>query len=145
MGISTYFASCDRFTAGRLSNPSQRYNRTTCGVMHSPPLRSNDTSNPGLPRLALEMATGSGKTVVMAMLIAWQVLSMQGDQPTYRDLWLRIREHLPRKGRKTEELDEEPKLPAELEGAIQSLYGNVGRRDERRVQENRGPRDRGVN
>jgi type III restriction enzyme len=50
--------------------------------------------------------------------------SMQGDQPTYRDLWLRIREHLPRKGRKTEELDEEPKLPAELEGAIQSLYGN---------------------
>ncbi len=50
--------------------------------------------------------------------------SMQGDQPTYRDLWARIREHLPRKGRKTEELDEEPKLPAELEGAIQSLYGN---------------------
>jgi hypothetical protein len=32
--------------------------------------------------------------------------SMQGDQPPYRDLWLRIREHLPRKGRKTEELDE---------------------------------------
>jgi len=50
--------------------------------------------------------------------------SMQGDQPTYRDLWLRIREHLPRRGRKTEKLDEEPKLPAELEGAIQSLYGN---------------------
>jgi type III restriction enzyme len=50
--------------------------------------------------------------------------SMQGDEPTYRDLWLRIREHLPRKGRKTEELDQEPKLPAELEGAIQSLYGN---------------------
>ena len=24
--------------------------------------------------------------------------SMQGDQPTYRDLWLRIREHLPKKG-----------------------------------------------
>ena len=50
--------------------------------------------------------------------------SMQGDQPTYRDLWLRIREHLPRKGRKTEEVGEEPKLPAELQGAIQSLYGN---------------------
>ena len=28
--------------------------------------------------------------------------SMTGDQPTYRDLWLRIREHLPKKGRKTE-------------------------------------------
>ena len=31
---------------------------------------ANDTSNPGLPRMALKMATGSGKTVVMAMLIA---------------------------------------------------------------------------
>ena len=30
---------------------------------------ANDSSNPGLPRLALKMATGSGKTVVMAMLI----------------------------------------------------------------------------
>lgn len=31
--------------------------------------------NPGLPRLALKMATGSGKTTVMAMLIAWQTLN----------------------------------------------------------------------
>ena len=60
--------------------------------------------------------------------------SMQGDQPTYRDLWLRIREHLPRKGRKTEELDEEPKLPAELEGAIQSLYGHFGQDGESRPE-----------
>lgn len=36
---------------------------------------ANDSSNPGLPRLALKMATGSGKTVVMAMLIAWQALN----------------------------------------------------------------------
>ncbi len=36
---------------------------------------ANDTSNPGLPRLALKMATGSGKTVVIAMLIAWQALN----------------------------------------------------------------------
>ena len=28
--------------------------------------------------------------------------SMTGDQPTYRDLWLRIRDDLPKKGRKTE-------------------------------------------
>jgi type III restriction enzyme len=28
--------------------------------------------------------------------------SMTGNQPTYRDLWLRIREHLPKKGRKTD-------------------------------------------
>ena len=32
----------------------------------------NRLHNPGLPRVGLKMATGSGKTVVMAMLIAWQ-------------------------------------------------------------------------
>ncbi|HET7619760.1 MAG TPA: DEAD/DEAH box helicase family protein, partial [Vicinamibacterales bacterium] len=31
--------------------------------------------NAGLPRTAFKMATGSGKTVVMAMLIAWQALN----------------------------------------------------------------------
>lgn len=31
--------------------------------------------NVGLPRAALKMATGSGKTVVMAMLITWQTLN----------------------------------------------------------------------
>jgi type III restriction enzyme len=36
---------------------------------------ANDEHNDGLPRVALKMATGSGKTVVMAMLIAWQVLN----------------------------------------------------------------------
>lgn len=33
---------------------------------------ANEEHNSGLPRVALKMATGSGKTVVMAMLIAWQ-------------------------------------------------------------------------
>jgi type III restriction enzyme len=50
--------------------------------------------------------------------------SMIGDQPTYRDLWLRIREHLPKKGRKTEAVSGEPKLPKELQGALHSLYSN---------------------
>jgi len=50
--------------------------------------------------------------------------SMTGEQPTYRDLWLRIRDQLPRKGRKAEEVSAEPKVPPELEGALQSLYGN---------------------
>ena len=49
---------------------------------------------------------------------------MQGDQPTYRDIWLRIREHLPKKGRRTETLSGEPNLPKELQGALHSLYGN---------------------
>ncbi|MGI5223765.1 BPTD_3080 family restriction endonuclease [Actinoallomurus sp. CA-142502] len=35
----------------------------------------NEAHNAGLPRVALKMATGSGKTVVMAMLIAWQTLN----------------------------------------------------------------------
>src|SRR5690606_39352087 len=35
----------------------------------------NEAFNPGLFRLALKMATGSGKTTVMAMLIAWQTLN----------------------------------------------------------------------
>ena len=50
--------------------------------------------------------------------------SMTGEQPTYRDLWLRIREDLPRKGRKTDEVGGAPKLPVELQGALLSLYGN---------------------
>lgn len=50
--------------------------------------------------------------------------SMTGAQPTYRDLWLRIREHLPKKGRKTEAISGDPQLPVELQGALHSLYGN---------------------
>jgi type III restriction enzyme len=36
---------------------------------------ANAEHNAGLPRVALKMATGSGKTIVMAMLIAWQTLN----------------------------------------------------------------------
>ncbi len=50
--------------------------------------------------------------------------SMTGEQPTYRDLWLRIRDDLPKKVPKGDVAGGEPKLPAELEGAIQSLYQN---------------------
>lgn len=42
-------------------------------------IEANDSSNPGLPRMALKMATGAGKTVVMAMLIAWQTLNKQAN------------------------------------------------------------------
>lgn len=37
-------------------------------------IASND-ANPGLERIALKMATGSGKTTVMAMIIAWQTIN----------------------------------------------------------------------
>ena len=36
---------------------------------------ANEQTNPGLPRLALKLATGAGKTAVMAMLIAWQTIN----------------------------------------------------------------------
>lgn len=36
---------------------------------------ANEASNPGLSRLALKLATGAGKTTVMAMLIAWQTVN----------------------------------------------------------------------
>ena len=37
--------------------------------------QANGEHNAGLPRVALKMATGAGKTIVMAMLIAWQTLN----------------------------------------------------------------------
>jgi type III restriction enzyme len=36
---------------------------------------TNNDANPGLMRVALKLATGSGKTTVMAMLIAWQTIN----------------------------------------------------------------------
>ncbi len=69
--------------------------------------------------------------------------SMVGQQPTYRDLWLRIREHLPKKGRKTQALAGEPNLPAELEGALQSLYLNYAKYY-KKWEENSEARSRGL-
>jgi type III restriction enzyme len=42
--------------------------------------KANENANPLLHRIAFKMATGSGKTVVMAMLIAWHVLKNAGKQ-----------------------------------------------------------------
>jgi type III restriction enzyme len=69
--------------------------------------------------------------------------SMVGEQPTYRDLWLRIREELPKKGRRTDALNGEPKLPVELEGALQSLYSNY-RKYYRQWEQNAEARSRGL-
>lgn len=50
--------------------------------------------------------------------------AMSGDMPTYRDLWYRIRDDLPKKGRGSADYGEEPKIPLQLEGALESLYTN---------------------
>ena len=42
----------------------------------------NAAANPGLFRLALKLATGAGKTTVMAMLIAWQTINAVRHQNT---------------------------------------------------------------
>ena len=54
--------------------------------------------------------------------------AMTGASPVYRDLWLRVRDELPRKGRTTGELGADSReLPKELEAALLSLYGNYER------------------
>ncbi|MCC6444127.1 MAG: DEAD/DEAH box helicase family protein [Armatimonadetes bacterium] len=45
---------------------------------------ANREANPLLSRIALKMATGSGKTVVMAMLIAWHTLNKQAHRQDAR-------------------------------------------------------------
>ncbi|WP_022881283.1 BPTD_3080 family restriction endonuclease [Gryllotalpicola ginsengisoli] len=48
---------------------------------------ANAEYNSGLPRVALKLATGSGKTVVMAMLIAWQTLNRQYASGNAQNRW----------------------------------------------------------
>ena len=47
-----------------------------------------------------------------------------GQMPTYRNLWYKIRDDLPRKGRGSEQKTPDPKVPVQLEGALRSLYEN---------------------
>ena len=50
--------------------------KETMGAFFQEQLRQfSDDANPGLFRVAHKMATGTGKTVVMGMLIAWQTLN----------------------------------------------------------------------
>jgi type III restriction enzyme len=53
--------------------------------------------------------------------------TMATDGPVFRELWPRIRDDLPRKGREAEELSADRKLPAELEDALRQLYANYDR------------------
>lgn len=54
--------------------------------------------------------------------------SMVGELPRYRDLWLHVRDALPRKGLRDTTVGEgDPVLPKELEGALESLYADYAR------------------
>jgi type III restriction enzyme len=58
--------------------------RNSDGWIETDLRKANDDNNPGLFRIALKMATGSGKTVVMSMLIAWQALNKQSNRQDAR-------------------------------------------------------------
>lgn len=51
--------------------PGTKTGRDFLGLLE----RASDKYNPGLLRVALKLATGAGKTTVMAMIIAWQTLN----------------------------------------------------------------------
>jgi type III restriction enzyme len=52
---------------------------------------------------------------------------MRGPMPTYRDLWPRVKDGLPKRTKGTARLGGEPRLPKELEGALDSLYGHYAK------------------
>lgn len=69
--------------------------------------------------------------------------AMSGEQPTYRDLWLRIRDDLPKKSTKEDLATRPLHLPAELEAALRSLYDHY-RKSFERWEENAEARSRGL-
>jgi len=89
---------------------------------------ANTEHNAGLPRVALKMATGSGKTVVMAMLVAWQtcnkVVTPRDARFAKRFLFvtpgITIRDRLQvlRPTSPGNYYDERDLVPAELKGAL---------------------------
>jgi type III restriction enzyme len=67
-------------------------------------------------------AIESGIVKVPRVPVADDAMATSG--PKYRNLWQNIKAELPKRGRKTDAVSGSPKLPAELEGALLSLYGN---------------------
>lgn len=61
--------------AGKPAHKGRRARLATAQRYWEHLFASNEASNPDLVRLALKLATGAGKTTVMAMLIAWHTLN----------------------------------------------------------------------
>ncbi|MFO0208221.1 MAG: hypothetical protein ACK54L_19120, partial [Betaproteobacteria bacterium] len=87
---------------------------------------ANNDANPELTRLALKLATGAGKTTVMAMLIAWQTINaVRHPQPPVEPVsQAGIEEHLQHDGHRQHEDHQglAQELPA-LEGEQQHQRG----------------------
>ncbi len=71
-------------------------------------------------------AIESGLVKIPRVPVADDAGSSEG--PTYRNLWPLIKDDLPKKNVRQQELVGEPKLPSELQGALHSLYGNYEKR-----------------
>lgn len=73
-GIRPFFCQVEAVeTAIWLTEVAPQFDRFKKYLVHLDD--ANTDANPGLMRLALKLATGAGKTTVMAMLIAWQTLN----------------------------------------------------------------------
>jgi len=90
---------------------------------------TNTACNLGLQRVALKMATGSGKTVVMAMLIAWQTLNKvaQPNDARFANRFLVITPGLTIKDRLRVLLPEDDQNYYKLRGLVpDELVGDLG-------------------
>ena len=58
--------------------------KTSDGALLGQIRAHNEAHNPGLLRMATKMATGTGKTVVMSMIIAWHVLNQDANPRNQR-------------------------------------------------------------
>lgn len=63
--------------------------------------------------------------------------------PTYRHLWVHIRDQLPKKGKKAADPTVDPELPKELEAALHSLYSNY-EKYYRQWEQNKEAQERGL-
>ena len=74
-GIRPFFCQIEAVeTAIWLTEVAPEFGKTGKGFLEHL-ANANAASNPELMRLALKLATGAGKTTVMAMLIAWQTIN----------------------------------------------------------------------
>jgi len=74
-GIRPFFCQVEAVeTAIWLSEVAPQVGKAGQGILEQLANANND-ANPELMRLALKLATGAGKTTVMAMLIAWQTVN----------------------------------------------------------------------
>ena len=75
-GIRPFFCQVEAVeTIIWLTEVALKSKRKPCMLIWQHIKGANADANPDLLRLALKMATGAGKTTVMAMLIAWQTLN----------------------------------------------------------------------